>query len=144
MIDPNKESPVRQVLDKAKTKAFQRGAQKPGWDDIWLSMVEQPEFAKVLSDRGIMTSSFARDLSYATKFGLKGDVIPGTRTENDTIKRVCDEVMENLNAKFQEYHEQQRQSYRDDEEQDDLTEEERQAQDAREESRFSALSDMMP
>ena len=67
---PDEETALQKLIDSAKNKAFKRGSDDVEWGDIWLSLIEIPEYAHILLDRGVSVDRLANDLRFIEKFGL--------------------------------------------------------------------------
>lgn len=56
------------LTDTARNNAIARGAEKPGWVDIWLAMCSHYEYAKILGERGVNVDDFKTEAGYIAHF----------------------------------------------------------------------------
>lgn len=64
---------IREIIDGAKTVAFQRGEDVPNWSDIWRATLQIHDLRHVVSARNVDINGLNTDLKYASNFGLAND-----------------------------------------------------------------------
>lgn len=94
-----KGNPLDTLIDLVKTKAFQRGVEKPDWSDVWTSIREVPAFYQVLSDRGVSVGDFVADIHFLQRVGGKDLVLGagnGAEPMSVTVEKARQELIDEL------------------------------------------------
>lgn len=72
--------------DRVSHHASKRGAAEATWEDVWLTLLDNWETAKILEEKGIATRGLKRDIGYKLYFGkpsVNGEAEEPALTKNE-------------------------------------------------------------
>ncbi len=87
---------LKNIVDNARSIAFQRGKEDPSWNDLWLGMLQIPQFRAVVNKRGVDTSDLVSDLRYASRFDIRASKILPRRSLREDQKSFIDRAREDF------------------------------------------------
>lgn len=86
---------IDSLKDIARTHAFQRGAKKPDWSDVWTAAAEVPELQDALHDRGLNINGFVSDIAFLQRVGGK-EPVPGFDGGQAPLSRFVEKARQEL------------------------------------------------
>lgn len=96
---------IKDIIDNAKKVSFQRGADKPSWNDVWVGMLQIPEFAEVLASRGVSVGGLVSELQYSSRIlaGQNGAANGELGAVKEFFNSTTDRVKQDLSDQIQTF-----------------------------------------
>ena len=85
-------SPFEDLIDTVKTLAHARGADRPDWNDVWLSLLQTSDYAKALAGRGISPGSLHTEIDFISRFAPNLNAELSNIPSTEEIKAAIEEL----------------------------------------------------